>query len=271
MREVTQDDLRIRRFLLGELKEVEREELEELFLTDGAFREKVLVAEDELIDEYLEGELKGSELEEFRMTFQSMPQPSAKVRTARSIHNYAKREFAATHSMPVKRRPAVYVAIAASLLLVAMAALWLFNRTRADQLAADEEDRRMAVEKQLAEANAQSPDGPATVSLVLAPVTTRSGNQASLSFSSGADSFDLLLLPVTAQFENFTASLKRLAGRDQFEIPGLRLRSTPGSRGVLLRLPAKLMAHGQYEIALRAIGPNGEKVDAGTFTFQVTD
>jgi hypothetical protein len=67
MREVTQDDLSIRRLILGELKGVEREELEERFLTNADFREKVLMAEDDLIDAFLEGELDGSDLKEFSL------------------------------------------------------------------------------------------------------------------------------------------------------------------------------------------------------------
>lgn len=268
MREITQEDLRIRRFILGELKGLEREELEELFLTDGAFREKVLMAEDDLIDEYLDGELKGSELEEFRMSFESMPQHSAKFRAARSIHNYAKREYAATYSRS-KHHAGFYVAIAASVLVVAMAALWLFNRARENEVAGDE-SRRIAVEKQLAELNARPANRDEPVSLVLVPVTTRSGNQARLSVSRDGEKFNLLLMPATTQFETFTATLRRTGDQQQYEIPGLRIESAPGTSGVRLRLLASLLDQGQYEILLHGIGPDGQKVDAGTFTFQIT-
>jgi len=273
MREVTQDDLRIRQFVLGELRGVEREELEDLFLTDATFRERVLRAEDDLIDDYLDGELKGSDLEEFRIAFQSTPHHAVKLRAARSIHNYAKREFAVSGSRAVKRSNLfVYIAVAATVLVGAMAALWLFNRTRESQLTAEERSRHMAVERQLTEANARLTGIPAIVSLVLAPVTTRSSSsQPRLSFGTGAENFDLWLVPATTQYENFRASLKRENSSEPFLIPGLRLESRPEGKGVRLRLPARLLAHGQYEVALQAIGPGGQLVDAGTFTFQVTD
>lgn len=66
------DDL-ITRFLLGELSEQERAEVEERFLTDNHFFEEVLAVEDALLDQYLNDQISGEQLEHAQTLFQSSP------------------------------------------------------------------------------------------------------------------------------------------------------------------------------------------------------
>lgn len=62
------DDLIIR-FLLGELPDEERAQVEQRFLSDNDFFEEVLLAEDTLIDQYLLGKLSGERLERAEALF----------------------------------------------------------------------------------------------------------------------------------------------------------------------------------------------------------
>ena len=64
------DDLATR-FLLGELSEEERTQVEERFLADNEFFEEVLSAEDALIDQYLLGRLTGEQRERAEGLFRS--------------------------------------------------------------------------------------------------------------------------------------------------------------------------------------------------------
>ena len=90
MAELTSEDLRMRQFLLGELSEREREELEQLVLTEEGTRDKVLMAEDDLIEEYLEGSLPGMERERFLRQFLSIPHQRNKLRIAKSLRRFAR-------------------------------------------------------------------------------------------------------------------------------------------------------------------------------------
>jgi hypothetical protein len=72
------DDL-ITRFLLGELSDEERAEVEERFLADNDFFEAVLSAEDALIDQYLLGELSDDQRERAEKLFQSSPWQRSEV------------------------------------------------------------------------------------------------------------------------------------------------------------------------------------------------
>jgi hypothetical protein len=290
MREVTHDEVKIRRFLLGDLEEAEREGLEELFLTDLTFRDQVLMVESELIDEYLGGELDQNDANKFRQVF-VVPEQLRKLRIARSVRNYAQSELA--RDVPVfdltpvptptlapetarRNKAYIYLAIAAALIVIAVGSIWLIRRAQFGQRTAQENNRRSEVEKQLAAANAaatgsiESPE-PGVIPLMLASVSTRRpGPRPTLALNSGADAFDLWLVPTT-QYQTYNASLTRVDTHDRFDVFGLRLQSEKEAKLIRLRLPAKLFTPGLYEMELKAIGPDGQAVDAGRFTFQLTD
>ena len=103
MTEVNMEDLRIRQFLLGDLGPREREELEQLVLIGGETREKLLMAEDDLIEEYLEGTLPGEEREKFLRQFLSIPHQRNKLRIAKSLRRFA-RDEANIETVPIKPR-----------------------------------------------------------------------------------------------------------------------------------------------------------------------
>lgn len=75
----------IRRFLLGELSEQERAQVEERFLADNEFFEEVLSAEDALMDQYLQGQLSGEQLERAKTLFQSSPGQKREVEFTKEL------------------------------------------------------------------------------------------------------------------------------------------------------------------------------------------
>ena len=79
----------IRNYLLGGLSQAEQEELEErLMIEDDAFTQ-LLVHEDELIDEYIQGALSAQEAEAFESHFLSAPERRQKLGFARTLTKYA--------------------------------------------------------------------------------------------------------------------------------------------------------------------------------------
>lgn len=72
------DDV-VTRFLLGELSEEERAEVEARFLADNEFFEEVLSAEDALLDRYLLGQLTGEQRERAESLFRSSDRQSREV------------------------------------------------------------------------------------------------------------------------------------------------------------------------------------------------
>src|SRR2546430_7925764 len=79
----------IRRYLLGELDDRTREKVEQRLLSDGEMFEELLVAEDEIIDDYAGGRLDPEERADLEAHFLATPERQQKVRFARALHRHA--------------------------------------------------------------------------------------------------------------------------------------------------------------------------------------
>jgi len=79
---------RIRRYLLGEADEAEREAIETLILTDDEFFEELQVVEDEVIDAYLNEKLSPKARSNFEKYFLASPERSEQLQFARVFDRY---------------------------------------------------------------------------------------------------------------------------------------------------------------------------------------
>ena len=79
---------RIRRYLLGQLSDGAREELEQDLLANAELFEELLVAEDEIIDEYLGGKLNVDERASFEKHFLSTPERHEKLKFGRAFDRF---------------------------------------------------------------------------------------------------------------------------------------------------------------------------------------
>src|SRR5258707_8661520 len=85
MSEQIQNSSAMTEYLLGSLPDAEAERLDELSVTDQAFAEALNVAERDLIDAYVLGELKGSALEQFKAHYLASALRREKVRFAEAF------------------------------------------------------------------------------------------------------------------------------------------------------------------------------------------
>jgi len=85
----------VRRYILGELPERERERLEVGLLTDDRYYETLTALEDEveddLIDQYLDGELTEQEREKFEQAFRNTPERAHKLKVLEDLKEHAVR------------------------------------------------------------------------------------------------------------------------------------------------------------------------------------
>lgn len=131
----------IRRYLLGDLSEQEREQVELRLMSDDDLYEQLLVAEDELIDEYVSDELPVQERTRFSSHFLSVPELRQDVRFAAILRKHALEtapQEAVARKPPVPARvspfdrlrmlfmrPAFGVSLATALLAAVVLAVWL--------------------------------------------------------------------------------------------------------------------------------------------------
>lgn len=161
MKYALEEDLLLKRFLLGELSEGERGELEERLFADPAYFKQFRAAEDELTDEYLYGDLDADERERFESFFLTTPERRESFRVAKALKQYIAKNAdeaalsgaatltdtaapSGTHARaeaahvprPEKRSffdflrvPALRSSLAAAVLIVAVGGLWFLVRT----------------------------------------------------------------------------------------------------------------------------------------------
>ena len=84
-----QDEESIRSYLLGGLDKSHGEQLEERMLRDDAFVEQVLLAEDELVEDFARGALNATEKEQFKKHFLSTPKRRRKLMLVRALRKYS--------------------------------------------------------------------------------------------------------------------------------------------------------------------------------------
>jgi len=91
----------IRRYLLGELREGERVDIERRLMTDEECFDSLLLAEADLADEYTRGELSDSDRQRFEDYFLLAPERRRDLRFAKALTKYA----SAASSAPSPVRP----------------------------------------------------------------------------------------------------------------------------------------------------------------------
>ena len=276
MNEETVTDALAREFLLGKLDDAARARVEDLFLTNAGVRERVLVAEQDLIEEYLEDSLTIPDRERFVSLYTKTPEQRQKIKITELIKRVAAAERRSVQIIPaqmsvwnrlrarLRLRRALMAPIAIILLIaIAIVAVWLNSRT----------GRRSAIEEELVQLNAPASlrEVPAQmVSLELSPVTVRSAESVAELKTSADTQLVELRLPWNQKehYSTYQASIQRLGGGQSYVLPPLTAESN-GKYVVRLRLPVHLLHRGQYQIQLSGIGPNGVAGFAEEYQFTV--
>src|SRR5215204_6193989 len=99
MREELLTDAFLREFLLGKVDDEERARIENLFLTDPEARERVLVVEQELMEDYLEDGLTTGDRENFLLRFGQTTAQQQQLRIDKAIKDWAVRENASSQTV----------------------------------------------------------------------------------------------------------------------------------------------------------------------------
>src|ERR1044072_5156938 len=89
MNEEPVSDTLLRQFLLGQVDDQERQRLESMFVTGALSRERVMAAEQHLLDDFLDDSLTPENRERFLAQYGETPSEQRKLRIAQTIHDWA--------------------------------------------------------------------------------------------------------------------------------------------------------------------------------------
>ncbi len=92
-------------YLLGSLPDAETEVFDELSITDEQFADELKATEKDLVDAYVNGELKDEKLEQFKSYYLASPIRHEKVEFAKNFQIFAKQNIAQTEtSSPIQTK-----------------------------------------------------------------------------------------------------------------------------------------------------------------------
>jgi hypothetical protein len=160
------------------------------------------------------------------------------------------------------------------------------ERARQGQLTTELERERTKsarLEQDLAQLRAQETPGPKTVSppeppassvfsLALIPVRMRgSGSESKVILRPGISLIELKLKLPAVNYQSYQASLQTAEGTEALSLPGLKAQTRDGGRWVIVKLPARELAVGDYQVKLSGLAPGGGLEPVGTYFFGVRD
>ncbi len=272
MNEEPVSDALLRQFLLGQVDDQERQRLESMFVTGALSTERVIAAEQHLMDDFLDDSLTPEDKERFLAQYGETPAEQRKLRIAQSIHDWA-----ATNAEPtavaaaagsrwsrlfgrVWLQPVVAFPTAAVVLIVIVVAV-VTLRSRWEQ-----RNIHLAMQQELVRLNSPSmlhevsPVPPVT----LTPGTVRSAEaENEVTAPANAEFVELRLVWTQKErFPSYQATIRRFEEDESFTIPNLHLDS---GNVIRLRLPPRLLTRGLYQIEVSGVDANGGPSEEYTF------
>jgi len=280
MKEETVSDALLRAFLLGKVDDDERQRIERLFLTDSQERERVLSAEQDLIEDYLEDSLTTEDKQRFIALYAQTPEQRRKLGITKSIKDWAIREVTSPEASGAEVsvwarlrakswvKPVFVIPIAvAAMIAIVIALVWLNNR--------EQNRRHLAIEQELAQLNTPSSlreIPPQMVSKDLSPAAVRGAEkETEVRKADDVRIFELRLPWVQRdRYSSYQAQIKRLGEDESYTIRSLQ-GEDDGRYAVRLRIPARLLNRGQYLIRLSGINADGTSGPLEEYLFTVND
>lgn len=264
----------IRQYLLGTLSQEQLAEFEERLLTDGGLYDELLMAEDELIDQFLSGALSATERERIESHFLRTPERQEHLRFASTLRRYVSAnqpqvdevvgiaQVAAAEELPqiavtphrkrsflstlFPRSPALAFSLACALLLVIAGGVWLAISLRRQT---NWPQSFFAVE--------------------LAPGLTRSGEIMEFAIPPEYDVVRLQLDLPEDQYPSYEAVSQDAGGRTLTTNKNLKAQSATGRPAVFVDVRRSLLPPGNYRVKLSGLTANGNAENVGSYSFRV--
>ena len=283
MKEDAATDTLLRQYLLGKVEDDERERIESLFITDSHMRDRVLAAEQELIDDYLEDLLSTADREMFLSLYGYTAAQQRKLRIAKSIQEWAVNQPKASPVNPereistwsrlrerlrLNRMFLIPVAVTATIAIV-VAVVWVNSRRT-------ERNRQyLATQQELAQLNTPASlheVPPGMPHLRLKPGSLRSVEpQPELKIRPEVSVAELRLLWMQKEdYPTYEALVRRSGDEHPYTIPNLKAQMDDG-KFIRVRLPAHWLTRGNYDIQLVGLSADGPKNLPETYSFTVSE
>jgi hypothetical protein len=258
----------IRPYLLGTLEQEEQDEVEARIVTDSEYFEELMVAEDELIDDYINGALSEQERDGFEHYFLATPERQQKLSFAKALNRYvAVAEPKTTPAIEKNKSPGFWSLLIpatlrgqtpalrfslAALMVIFLFASWMIVRN----------------------INLQNPAGQGagsnTIAVSLSPGMVRStGEIKKIDIADNVSTVELQLELARDEYQSYSAVVQTGERGEVVTASALQPKTIEEKRAVIVDIPARLLTGGDYQVKLSGLASTGGLEDVGKYYFRV--
>ena len=249
------DETLLRRYLLGTVTDEARKDLDaRLFSDDRIFWERISIAEDELVSDYVQNALNQVERQDFEHHFLCTDERRAKLEFAKTLHAYAAGTQPQSHPARESRwawlrRPMVSPAwaLAAAALLVLAIQVPRFGARSTGDAASDV----------------------IAISLPAGRTRAAGGELTRVHLNANSRIVRLQLESESSRFAAYRAGVYHVDDDALLAEMKVAPPASAGSSEMALILPAELLTEGDYYIQLQGISPGAAPVPLQRYDFRV--
>jgi hypothetical protein len=260
----TYDDELMIAYLLGATSASEAERLDELSIADDEFAARLAAVENDLVDDYVRGELPADRRERFRSVYLASPVRRQKIAAAESLVSIADRRGAAAGF------PRWALAAAACLLLTAGGLLILRVPGPPPPAASPSRPQAAQLPPVQPPSAPPAPRSPITVALVLPPQLRGVASIPTLNLPPAADRAQFHLEMESDEFSAYRVALRNPAtSRVMWQSEALRSEKGGQTNTVSVSVPTDLFQTQNYTFELTGVTGGGGGEFVGSYSFRV--
>jgi len=256
-------DKTLRRYLLGQLSRRRSDRLEKNYLSDDHLHQRLLLAEDDLIDAYLDGQLSTEQRALFKEHFLNTAERIERVALARDIRRISQGTPHTDETLLPRRlalRLALPIALTATAALIALGALFLWRRNPTTP------DPAQTMVK---------PSNPGALSAISRPTVAFLLSPATRSMENAGNTVHLPTRPATVRLvfqangslmSRYRATIHPVAGTADLTVD---VKVSIKESSLMLDLPSEALAPGDYEVFFEELASGGDWAKSGGAAFRV--
>ncbi len=279
MKELRQEQVVIRQYLLGELDEESRQQVEQRVMTERDYKEEVLMSEEELLEDFAAGALGEYERELFLKHYLSAPLQKRKLKIAQALNKYSEDH----PPLPAAKQPESnwrrlinvlqsrkwFLRMAwAVVVLVVIGGTWVVFQTWRGR---NQQTELQAELERLNGPGSKVLEGSGSVlHLSLVPLSLREATGAPpLTVTAQTQIVQLRLAGPPGHFQSYRATLKDSHSDVVLSYDNLMVRNPDNAALLVLQLPARILNNDDYVLTLSGLKPDGTFEETGDYSFRV--
>jgi hypothetical protein len=272
----------LRHYLLHALEENEQEQVELRLLAEKDFSRRLIMAQQDLIDDYVAGRLSDSEEDRFRQYYVTTPERLQRLKFGIALNRYvSERAPVRASDRPnrlfefLRQRP--YHALAAMAVLLVVGGTMLLTQFSLNPY---EVDDKQSLKQEFVRINRGQDTRPLSVLKLSSPDTSvltlrhnvvrGDAGDRDVGITSSVTQVRLLVEVPPNPYKTYVATLQTEAGEDLGSVSALESRSEEGAHFVVINIPAKLIPRGDYQLKLGGTREDGQADAVGTYSFRTT-